>query len=159
MKTNRSSLSFKITLIGIGVFGLLFFFWALPSIGKTIAEAYPEFAHAYLPWLSLFWILAIPCYLVLFLFWQVAKSIDVDELFAISNSKRFIQVANLAIINCIILGVGNILFLVLNINHPSIVIGSMCIILLGIAFNSCMRFMAEIFQRGEVLQDESDLTI
>jgi len=159
MKTKRSSISFKITLIGIGIFGALFFLWAIPMIGQMITEAFPEFTHAYWPWLLLFWVTAIPCYLALILLWKIAKSVDTEDLFAVANSKRLRQVSLLAIIDCVIFGGGNLIFLFLNINHPSVLIASAFAIFIGIAFSSCMRVMAHIFMRGEMLQDESNLTI
>lgn len=155
----KTSLSLKITVIATGLLGAVFYFWALPSVGKFIAEVSPEFAGAYYPWLILFWVTAIPCYTALVLLWKVVKSIDTDELFRKVNADRFTMVAKLAYTDASIFIAANILFLFLNFNHPSILIASAFVCVVGVAFGICMKALAGFFDKAADLQEENDLTI
>lgn len=155
----KTSLSLKITVITTGLLGAVFYLWALPSVGKFIAELSPEFAGAYYPWLVLFWITAIPCYAALVLLWKVIKSIDTDELFRKVNAYRFRMVARLAFADVIVFMAANVLFLLLNFNHPSILIASAFVCVVGVAFGICMKAMAGFFDKAADLQEENDLTI
>lgn len=155
----KTSLSLKITTITTGLLGAVFYVWALPSVGKFIAELSPEFAGAYYPWLILFWITAIPCYTALVLLWKIIKSIDTDELFRKVNADRFRMVARLAFADVVIFMAANVLFLFLNFNHPSILIASAFVCIVGVAFGICMKAMAGFFDKAADLQEENDLTI
>lgn len=155
----KTSLSLKITVIATGLLGAVFYFWALPSVGKFIAEVSPEFVGAYYPWLILFWVTAIPCYTALILLWKVIKSIDTDELFRKVNADRFTMVAKLAYTDASIFIAANILFLFLNFNHPSILIASAFVCVVGVAFGICMKALAGFFDKAADLQEENDLTI
>ena len=155
----RTSLSLKLTVITIGILGAIFFFGALPFVGKWIAELAPEFARAYYPWLILFWITAVPCYMALVLLWRIIKSIDKDELFRNVNAARLRTVARLAFADTIIFMVANIVYGFLNINHPSIFLTSAFVCIIGVAFGICMKALAAFFDKAAALQEENDLTI
>ncbi len=155
----KTSLSLKITVIATGLLGAVFYLWALPSVGKFIAEVSPEFAGAYYPWLILFWVTALPCYTALFLLWKVIKSIDTDELFRKVNADRFALVAKLAYTDAAVFMAANIMFLFFNFNHPSILIASAFVCIVGVAFGICMKALAGFFDKAADLQEENDLTI
>lgn len=155
----KTSLSLKLTVITAGLLGAVFYFWALPSVGRFIAEASPEFGGAYYPWLILFWVTAIPCYAALVLLWKVIKSIDGNQLFRTVNADRFRTVAKLAFTDAALFMAANIIFLFLNFNHPSILIASAFVCIVGVAFGICMKAMASFFDKAATLQEENDLTI
>ena len=155
----KTSFSLKITVITTGLLGAIFYFGALPSVGKFIAEVSPEFAGAYYPWLILFWITAIPCYTALVLLWRVIKSIDSDELFRKVNADRFRILGKLAFADAAVFMAANIIYLFLNFNHPSILIASAFVCAVGVAFGICMKAMAGFFDKAADLQEENDLTI
>ena len=155
----KKSLSLKLTIIFTGLLGLVFYFWAIPFIGQCIEEQVPEYSHAYTPWLTLFWITAIPCYITLVILWQVIRSIDRDELFRPDNAKRFRNISRLVYTDIIIFMAGNILFLYMNINHASIALASAFICLMGVAFGISMKALSGFFEKAASLQEENDLTI
>ncbi len=155
----KTSLSLKLTVITAGLLGAVFYFWALPSVGRFIAEASPEFGGAYYPWLILFWGTAIPCYIALVLLWKVIKSIDGNRLFRTVNADRFRAVAKLAFTDAALFMAANIVFLFLNFNHPSILIASAFVCIVGVSFGICMKAMASFFDKAATLQEENDLTI
>ncbi len=153
------SLSLKITIIVTGLLGLVLYFWAIPFMGHFIEELSPEYSHAYMPWLLLFWVTAIPCYAVLVLLWQIVRSIDSDELFRQKNAGRFRLIAKFVFVDIIIFMAANIVFLFLNINHPSVFLASAFVCLAGAAFGISMKALAGFFEKAAMLQEESDLTI
>jgi hypothetical protein len=156
---SKNSLPLKITIIVIGVLGLAFFFWAVPVIGNWIKDGNPEFSNAYIPWLILFWITAVPCYITLVILWLVVSSIDKGELFRHKNAKHFKTISLLVFIDVAVFFCTNIVFLFMDINHPSIVLASAFISLIGVAFGICMTALSEFFEKAAILQDENDLTI
>ena len=156
---DKNSLSLKITIIVTGMLGIAFFFWVVPFIGSYIKDAFPEFSNAYIPWLILFWVLAVPCYITLVLLWQVVRTIDTGELFRHKNAERFKTISSLVFADVALFFFVNIIFLCLNINHPSIVLASAFISIIGVAFGISMRAISGFFEKAAVLQDENDLTI
>lgn len=155
----QNSLALKITIILLGVLGSAFFFWVVPVVGGWIKDAYPEFSDAYIPWLVLIWVLAVPCYITLVLLWQVVSSIDKDELFKHKNAQRFKTISLLVFVDAAILFCTSIVFSAFNFSHPSIVLASAFISIIGVAFGISMRAFSGFFEKAALLQDESDLTI
>ena len=146
----HNSLALKITIILLGVLGSAFFFWVVPVVGGWIKDAYPEFSDAYIPWLVL---------ITLVLLWQVVSSIDKDELFKHKNAQRFKTISLLVFVDAAILFCTSIVFSAFNFSHPSIVLASAFISIIGVAFGISMRAFSGFFEKAAVLQDESDLTI
>jgi hypothetical protein len=50
-------------------------------------------------------------------------------------------------------------FSAFNFSHPSIVLASAFISIIGVAFGISMRAFSGFFEKAALLQDESDLTI
>ncbi len=157
----KDSLSKKLkaVIIGMAVCGALIYFWAFPTIGHMIIRSYPETESYYFPWLIFLWISGIPCYLVLYFMWQIAKSIAENRAFTYENSKRFSRISVLALADAIFFFAGNILLLLMNMNHPSIVLCSMGIVFAGITIAVISKAFAYLANQAAKLQEQSDLTI
>ena len=155
----KISISLKITIIAAAIFGAALYFWAIPFLGRYTVRHAPEFSYAYYPWLILLWITAIPCYTALVVAWRVVRSIDKDELFRPENAKRFSFIAKLAFFDAIFFLTGNVVYTFLNMIHPSIVLASIFICIVGVAFGICMSALAGFFEKAATLQEENDLTI
>ncbi len=63
MNQKNLALWLKIIVIGVGIAGLIIYFWLIPTIGKDLAVE--EFAYLFWPYLITIWITAIPIYLSL----------------------------------------------------------------------------------------------
>lgn len=48
----------------------------------------PQISDMYIPWLVLFIISAIPCYVILYLGWRVAVNIGKDRSFSLENARH-----------------------------------------------------------------------
>lgn len=149
----------KAVIIGMAVCGALIYFWAFPTIGHMLVQSYPETQSYYLPWLIFLWISGIPCYLVLCFMWQIAKSIAENKAFSFENSKRFRKISVLAISDTTFFFVGNIILLLMNMNHPSIVLCSMGVVFAGITIAVISKAFAHLANQAAQLQEQSDLTI
>ena len=93
----RLSKYLKIIILGAAVTGLIIYLWAIPEIGQSIAEQYPEFSHCYYPWLILLWTTAIPCYCALLCCFKIAASLKSDKAFTAANGRLFKIIAVLAL--------------------------------------------------------------
>lgn len=149
----------KVILFMFGLFGIAIFGLVTPVIGTDLKNEYPEFAYAFIPWLVFILIMAIPCYTVLVLGWKIASSIGNDNSFSNSNAKRLKYVSVLALVTSIYFFAGNVVFLLLNINHPGILLASLFITFVGIAISAASAILSYLVKKAAKLQEQSDWTI
>lgn len=131
----------------------------LPQMGKWMVKLYPEFSHAYLPWLFFLWILSVPCFLALILAWKVFTNIERDRSFSIENAEHLRKVSYLAALDAILLILGNFIYLLLGMNHPSILLASVLAAFAGIAVSVASAVLSHLVRKASDLQEQSDLTI
>lgn len=146
-------------IAGTGVCGVIIYAAIIPMLAEAAAEKYPEFSYCKWPWLILIWITAVPCFLVLVLAWRVALNIGHDRSFSASNAVLLKWVSVLAAADAAIFFVGNLVYLLLNMNHPSIVLLSFFIEFFGVAVSVSAAALSHLVMKAAVLQEESDLTI
>ena len=78
----------KIVIIAVELCGLLVCAVAIPWIGHVLIAHNPQISDMYIPWLVLFIISAIPCYVILYLGWRVAVNIGKDRSFSLENARH-----------------------------------------------------------------------
>ncbi|BAL01437.1 hypothetical protein OBV_42380 [Oscillibacter valericigenes Sjm18-20] len=158
---NQSSLSkwLKWIIIVVGLSGLLVYVWVIPSFGQMLAVEYPEFAYCYLPWMILIGVTGIPCYVALAFGWRIAKSIGENRSFSIENAKLLKRIAILAVADTGLFFVMNIVYLLLNMNHPAFVLMSLIVLVIGIAISAVSAALSHLVRKAADLQEQSDLTI
>ncbi|HBM98777.1 MAG TPA: DUF2975 domain-containing protein [Ruminococcus sp.] len=149
----------KIILFIFGLCGIAIFGLVIPVIGSDLKNEYLEFAFAFIPWLVFILIMAIPCYAVLVLGWKIASSIGNDNSFSNANAKRLKYVSVIALVTSIYNFAGNVVFLLLNMNHPSILIFSLFVTFVGIAISAASAILSYLVRKAAKLQEQSDLTI
>ncbi|MDR0930092.1 MAG: DUF2975 domain-containing protein [Oscillospiraceae bacterium] len=139
--------------------GLLACVWILPYCGAWLAWYYPEFAYAYIPWLIFIWITFAPCAAILALGWKVAGAISRDEAFTMKTAQWVKMAAMLLFIAIGIFFAGNILFLLLNMSHPTIVLIALFACMIGIAIAIIAVTLARYVTKAAVLQEEAEGTL
>ena len=149
----------KIILFMFGLCGIALFGVIVPVVGLDFSSTYPEFAHAFVPWFVFILITAVPCYAVLVLGWKIASSIGSDNSFSNANAKRLKYVSVLALVTSVYFFAGNVVFLLLNMNHPGILIASVFITFVGIAISAASAILSYLVKKAAKLQEQSDLTI
>lgn len=158
---NQSNLSrwLKFITIAVGIIGAVVFFVLLPMIGKDIIHVNKEYAGFYWPWLIFIWIMAIPCYMVLILFWDICGQIKKNKSFSERNVKNLVWISRLAIFDIILCFVGNVIFAVFNMSHPGIMVAFLFVIFTGVAIAIIAAALSHLVKKACMIQDENELTI
>ena len=149
----------KAIIIGTSVFGIDVYFGVTPVLGKTIANANPEFNYCFLPWLIFIWITAVPCYAVLVLGWRIAGNIGRNHSFCKDNARYMKYVSYLAVADSAIFFFGNIVFLFLNMNHPGILLLSLLVTFGGILIAIAAAILSHLIMKAADIQEQNELTI
>ena len=158
---NQLSLSkwLKVIILCAGFVGFTIYFIVLPVYGKDIAKLYPGFSNAYWPWMIFIWITAVPCYCVLFFSWKIACSIGNNQSFSIENATNLSRISYLAASDSLFLYLGNVIFLLLNMNYPSVLLASLIIVFTGIAIAVTAAILSHFVANAVAIKEENDLTI
>ena len=159
MEIKKLSKLLKFILTGLFVLGLIFYIFIIPLIGKTIVEANPELSNWYLPWLIFLSLTSIPVLLGLFYSSKISKNISYDLAFTEENSKYLKYISRLALIDSVFFFLGNIVMLLLNMNHPSVLILSILISFFGLSLYVIFSILSCFVSKSADLQSENDLTI
>lgn len=149
----------KAVIIGSGICGTVIYFYVFPFWGKDIVTSNPEFSSWYWPWLIFLWITSIPCYATLVCSWKIAKEIRENNSFCIENANLLKLISIFAASDSAFLFAGNIVFLLLNINHPGIVLLSFFIVFAGIAVTVTAASLSHLVFKAAQLREENELTI
>lgn len=159
MKQKSLSNWLKIAVIMLGIFGLIIYGVVLPSYGLSLVGENPELAHYFWPWMTLFLLTAVPCYIALFFGWNIAHDIGLDRSFSEINAKRMKWISNLAFGDVILFFFGNVMLLFLNMNHPGVFLLSLLPDVLGIAISVCAAALSHLIFKSAQLQEDTELTI
>lgn len=146
-------------IIGVGLCGVTVYTTVVPALTEYVREGYPEFAAAALPWKVFIWCSAVPCFAVLFFAWGIASNIGMDRSFTDENAKNLKWISDLAAGDALFFFVGNIVLLLLNMNHPGIVLASCVVVFAGIAVAVASASLSHLVKKAAALQEQSDLTI
>ncbi len=159
MKQQHLSLTLRIIIIVLALIGLVFYLLILPEIGRTMVYNNPEFSHAYYPWLIGLWVSALPCFAVLVFCWLITANIKRDRSFSIENARYMKIISILAGADAVYFFILNITLLMMNMNHPGIVLGSLLVTFIGICICAAAAVLSHLILKAADLQDQSDLTI
>lgn len=149
----------KVILIGVALCAVIAYAWAFPAIGQSLVLSYPEFSHAYFPWLGLLWVTAIPCCVAWAYAWVILSNIGVGSAFTEENSKLLKRISILALTVSLFFFAMNVLYLLLGINHPGILLISMLLVFAGLAASAVCIGLSHLTGKAAELQIQSDWTI
>ena len=159
MKQKTLSGWLKGILVITGICGLVVYLWIIPEIADALLQRAPEFESAFLPWLIFLILTGIPCYAALGLLWKIAQIIGANRSFCMQNAKLLKYISVLAAADAGFFFAGNIVLLLLDWNHPGIVLVSLCIVFIGVALSAAAALLSYLIQKAADLQEQSDLTI
>lgn len=149
----------KIIIIMFALFGAVIFGCVVPLVCADASGRYSEYSACFLPWLLFSLSTAIPCYAVLIIGWQIAKSISDDKAFGAGNSAKLKTVAIISLATSVYLFAGSTIFLALNMLHFTVYACALLITFVGVAISVASAVLSYLVQRAEKLQEDSDLTI
>lgn len=149
----------RVSVAAAAISGLFLLIYVIPSWGYSIIDANSEFSGWFWPWLIFMWLVALPCFAVLVYVWKVSGAVIKETVFTFLTAKWVKMGAILLLFDAALLFVGNIVLLLLNMNHPGIlllsVIGDIFIIALALLAAVLSRYLT----KAAILQEESEGTI
>lgn len=149
----------KAIIIGLVLLSLVFYGLLVPMLGKSLIEGAPEFSSWYIPWLCFAWLTAVPCWIAAVFAFQVAGNIGKDRSFSNDNAVLLKRIAMLAAIDSALVFVGDVVFSLLGMNHPSAVLALVFVVFLGVAVSVAAATLSHLVKKAADLQQENDLTI
>jgi len=149
----------RISVIAAAVCGLFLCIYAIPACGRGIISEYPELESWFLPWLIFAWMVALPCFAVLFLIWKVSGAVINETVFTFRTAKWVKTGAVLFFCDAALLFIGNVVLLLLNMSHPGILLLSVIIDIFAIALAMLAAILSRYLTKAAVLQEESEGTI
>ena len=159
MKQKSLSNWLKAIIIGMGFIGLVFYGLVVPALGNDLVSHYPEYSDSYYLWVVFLWLTAIPCYIVLYLAWKISANIGKDNSFSKENAVCMKYISMLAAGDSIFFFIGNIVYLVIGFNHPSIVLAALVIVFIGVSIAVAAAVLSHLILKAAQLKEENDLTI
>lgn len=146
-------------IAGMAVCGAMIYFYLIPVWGRDIAEANPEFSYCYIPWLTVILISAIPCYWGLYFGWRISAEIGKDNSFSLENAGYLKNISMLAALDSVYFFFANLVFMILDMNHPSIFLLSLFVVFAGIAVTVAAAALSHLVRKAADLKAENELTI
>lgn len=154
LKTIAHSLKFIIIAMGLCAFAIQ----SVISLMLIISDA-DDIDTLRIPWMAFLWSTAIPMIPALIYSWKTATNIGKNKAFCLDNSKNLKNIAISSICDAALVLVGNIIYLLLDISHPSVLLFSSIIVLIGIAIFIAAMGLSQLIRNAAELQEENELTI
>lgn len=146
-------------IIGMAVCGGILCFYLIPFWGRDMAQAYPEYAYCYWPWLLVLWFSAVPCYLVLYHGFQIVTEIGKDNSFSMKNAGYLKRISMLAAADSVYFFGANLILMMLGMNHPAMFLLSLFVDFAGIAVAVAAAALSHLVQKAAAIREENELTI
>lgn len=147
-----------VTLL-MAAMGMAFFFVVVPILAVISRRRYPELAFLFYPGLAYNLAIAIPCYAILYHFWQVCRQIRLDNSFSRENANAFTAISRLAFFLMIEWFIG-LLFLAVGGWMKT---GALVILIFGIFLSMIVTVIAaalsHLILKAYELRQENELTI
>ena len=160
MKQSTLAIWLKAIILGAALCGLVIYGLVLPELGLMVVEEFPgEADPMYVPWLVFLCAPGLPCYAALFCGWKIAGNIGRDRSFSMENARLFTWIAGLAAGDTAFFFLGNVVFLLINWSHPSVVLAALLLCFVGVAVTVAASVLSHLVQKAAALQEQSDLTI
>lgn len=154
LKTIAGSLKFIIIAMGLCAFAIQ----SVISLMLIISDA-DNIDKLRAPWMVFLWSTAIPMIPALIYSWKTASNIGKNKPFCLDNSKNLKNIAKSSICDAALVLAGNIVYLLLDISHPSVLLFSSIIVLIGIAIFIAAMGLSQLIRNAAELQEENELTI
>ena len=159
MKQKELSVWLRVTVVLIGAAVLFLGSVFLPRLGYEAAEMNPDTASLFWPCLLFLWATLLPVLAALVLAWLIFAEIGRDNSFCMANARRLRAISILALIDTLLYVVWIVMLGLLRVLHPGVLIGSVCIVFMGVGFTVGAAALSHLAQKAAALKDENDLVI
>ena len=86
--------------------------------------------------------------MALWMAWKIFTDIEKDKAFTMENAKRMGNVSFLAAADAVLLVVGNVVYLILHMNHPGVLLASFLIALVGTAIAIAAAMLSHLIRKA-----------
>jgi hypothetical protein len=149
----------RVSVIAAAMCGLFLVSFVIPSWGQDLISANPEFNGWFWPWLIFAWAFSLPCFAILVYVWKVSGAVIQETVFTVRTANWVKTGAFLLLGDAAFVFLGNVVLLLLNMNHPGILL--LCVF--GDIFAFALGILAAVLSRyltkAAVLQEESEGTL
>ena len=149
----------KAVTVLMAVMGIVFFFIIVPILAVISKWRYPELAFLFYPGLAYDVAIAIPCYAILYHFWQVCRQIGLDNSFSKENANAFISISRFSFFLTIEWFIG-LLFLAIGGWMKT---GALLILIFGIFLSMIVTIitaaLSHLILKAYEMRQENELTI
>ena len=145
MKQKKLANWLKVMIVGVGICGVLFALFVLPMLGKTI--------------MTLSILTGLPCYLALWLSWEIMSAIAKDESFTVKNAEYLKKISFLATADVVFLLAWNVILFALKMSNLNIFLVCLLIDFMGVVIAVIFAALSHLVGKAAVLQEQSDYTI
>jgi len=149
----------KGVIAAVAACAFMLYAYLIPEIGRAIAYYSPTYSHCFWPWLGFLWATAIPCAMVLVFAWNIAVNIGQDRSFSTDNADLLRRISHCINLDAAFFFAGNIVMLLLNMSHISVLLLSLAIVFAAIVVSMICNALSHLVRKAAVLQDQSDWTI
>jgi len=149
----------RTAVVLISICGVTACFYFLPSFGNDLVNMFPEYAHSYYPWLFFLWIVAAPCFAFLVLIWRLSSFIRREFIFTYKTARLVKISAMILFYDAVFFIAGNIVFLVIGMNHPMVLLLSVIIAIFGFILAVLTALLSRYLTKAAALQEEVSGTI
>lgn len=158
---NQKSLSkwLKAIIGGMAICGALIYLYIIPILGRDLVDARPEYTSWYFPWLAVVLVSAIPCYWGLYFGWKISTEIGKDNSFSMENAEYLKNISILAALDSLYFFAANVVFMVINMNHPGVFLISLIVVFIGVAVTVAAASLSHLVRKAAEIQQENELTI
>ena len=146
MNTKTMTTLLRGVLLAAAVLCGIFFLWFLPSYGREVQQADPEFTWAYWPCLIWAWLFALPIFGAMLPCWRIFGSISAPEgAFTRRNARDMRSISRLAF-----MGAGS---------APLTIIITPMVIFCCVAVGIVCYVLSRLIGDAAALREENDMTI
>lgn len=145
MKQKKLANWLKVMIVGVGICGVLLAIFVLPMFGRTI--------------LTLGLLTGLPCYLALWLSWEIMSNIAKDQSFTMTNAKYLKNISTLATIDVIFLLIWDVIIVGWKFRDLHMFLVCLLIVFMGTVIAVIFAALSHLVGKAAVLQEQSDYTI
>jgi hypothetical protein len=149
----------RVSTITAAICGLFLCLYVIPVWGQDMIAANPECEGWYWPWLIFAWAFSLPCFAILVYIWKVAGAVIHETVLTMKTAKWVKTGGFLLMADAAFVFVGNVVLLLLNMNHPGVLL--MCVIgdISAFALGVLAAVLSRYLTKAAVLQEESEGTL
>ncbi|NBJ69385.1 DUF2975 domain-containing protein [Roseburia sp. 1XD42-34] len=149
----------KAAIFAIGIVVLSLCIFALPSLAKSLAEMYPEFAYLRYPVLLGLYLTTGPFFYALYQGLRMLHLIENGKAFSYLAVYTLVRIKYCASMISILYIMGMIFLLTQNALHPSIAIMGLVILFSSIVIMLFSAVLQSLFKNALIMRLENELTV